>query len=213
MEISDKKPIYTRDRDEVGHVDRVVIEPRSRRISHLVVRRGALLPEDRVMPIDWVEDAGGGELRLTAAAGDLDSLPPFEETHYVPLPEEDIAGWQAAPVQAAPMYWYPPFTAVPPAPYFLYPREVERNIPEGSLTVSEGATVLTSDGEEVGEIERILADPDSGRLTHLVISDGALAAHRKLIPALWLSRAGDDEVHLAVSSRMFAHLPPFEEND
>jgi sporulation protein YlmC with PRC-barrel domain len=213
MEISDRKPIRTRDGEEVGYVDRVVIEPRTRRISHLVVRQGALLPDDRVMPIDWVEDTGGGELRLTAAAGDFDRLPPFEETHYVPLPEEDIATWHAAPVGIAPVYWYPPFTAVPPAPYFLYPREVERNIPEDSLTVSEGATVLTSDGEEVGEIERIFADPDTGRLTHLLMSDGTIARHRKLIPALWLSRAGEDEVHLAVSSRMVAHLPPFEDGD
>ena len=43
--------------DTVGHVDRVVLDPRTKQITHIVVRKGTLFTTDRVLPVAMVADA------------------------------------------------------------------------------------------------------------------------------------------------------------
>ena len=38
-----------------GHLDKVVIDPHTRRITHLIIHRGFLLTADRVVPVELVE--------------------------------------------------------------------------------------------------------------------------------------------------------------
>ena len=57
MEIKRNAKVTTADGKDVGRVDRVVIDPQSKEVSHLVIRQGFLFTEDKVVPIDLVSAA------------------------------------------------------------------------------------------------------------------------------------------------------------
>lgn len=61
----------------------------------------------------------------------------------------------------------------------------------------ENAQVLTADGTKVGNIDRIIVDPDQTDVTHLVVGQGDLLQEDSLVPASEIDRTtADDEVVL-----------------
>jgi hypothetical protein len=91
-----------------------------------------------------------------------------------------------------------------------YVAKTEKNIPEGTVALEEGAKVIGSDGKEVGDIERILTDPLEDRATHLLIAEGLLLKDEKLIPTQWMTQVSEHEVHLSVGSAFVESLPEYQ---
>lgn len=81
------------------------------------------------------------------------------------------------------------------------------NIPEGAVAVIEGARVKSSDGKDLGEVERIYTDPKEHRVTHIMITKGLLSKKRKLIPSYWIDSIAEDEIGLKVWKRFIENLP------
>ena len=77
MEISGSTTIYCRD-GEAGHLDRVVTEPQTDHVTHLVVRRGAS-GRDHAVPAAQIERMGDEGIYLTLTRDELDDLPDFDE--------------------------------------------------------------------------------------------------------------------------------------
>jgi uncharacterized protein YrrD len=212
MEFRQDAPVRTADGKTAGHIDRVVLDPRTKEVTHIVVRKGLLFTEDRVVPISLIASADEDEVTLRQDAGDLETLPLFEETHYVGLPEEEPPDTEVVPL-APPLYWYPPITGglSPLYSWPLYPVEAEENIPPGTVALKEGASVVTLDGERVGRVARIITEHEADRVTHLIISSGLVLRQEKIIPVSWLTQIDEDEVHLAVSQDILDQLPEYHE--
>lgn len=218
MEIRAGVPVKTA-RDEVlGRVDRVVIEPWTLEITHIVVQKGFLFTNDKLVPFSWIASANEDEVTLKRDVTGIDDLPDFEETLYRPLNGTDT---EVDPVRSAymarPYFWYPPVGGAPlgfPGDYGIPPArvEVEKNIPEGTVALKEGADVYDKDEQKVGKVERIIADPDARQTTHFVLSSGVLFQDHKLIPIHWVRAMEEDSVHLEVGSRFLNRLPPFPES-
>jgi uncharacterized protein YrrD len=88
-------------------------------------------------------------------------------------------------------------------PLFPQPVYIEHtvtNIPENYVALKQGAKIITSDDQHVGNIERIITDMKNDRVTHLVISKGTLLKEEKVVPAHWISDVSEDEVHLSIDS-------------
>src|SRR5439155_22796917 len=81
--------------------------PLTRDVTHVVVRKGFLFTEDKVVPIDLIATATEDRVMLRSDVGDPDALPQFEEAHYIPLAEAEPDIRHAAQ-NATPLYWYPP---------------------------------------------------------------------------------------------------------
>jgi sporulation protein YlmC with PRC-barrel domain len=47
------------------------------------------------------------------------------------------------------------------------------------VALKVGVRVFTSDGKETGEVEQVLAEAESGRVTHLVVDAGILTRGRR----------------------------------
>lgn len=216
MQFKQGTEVFTAKGEEVGHIDRVVMDPQTKEVSHIVVRKGFFFTEDKVVPIDLIAAATEDRVVLREDAGDLQALPPFEETHYIPANEAELrASYPAG--YAPPLYWYPPYGAAMWNPYTYpgyaelpYRTETERNIPEGTVALKEGAKVISADGEQVGKVEQVLTDAMADRATHLLISNGLLLKEKKLIPTLWISEVGEDEVHLTVGLRFLDQLREYQ---
>lgn len=212
MQFKQNTSVFTADGRDVGRIDRVVLDPHTKEVTHIVVRKGFLFTEDKVVPIDLIGAATEDRVTLREDAGDLDKLPHFEKTHYVMLGRDE---WMRDPERmnyAPPMYGYPPtLPAVPspvrPAP--AYAVETGENIPPGTVALKEGARVVSADDRHVGNVERVLTDPQADRATHFLVSQGLLLKEKKLVPTSWVSEVEEDEVRLAVGSETLNHLRPY----
>jgi uncharacterized protein YrrD len=226
MQFENGAHVHTSKNEKLGHIDRVVLDPITKKVSHLVVRKGTLLKTDKVLPIEWVAAANGDHVVLTPEAGSFDSLPEFEEEHYVrtddpeATPELERAGatGSASPVVAPAVLWYPPAFGVYPGPSVTgvtlpprvrYVKTVEENIPENTVALKEGAKVLSADHQDAGRVERLVVDPNSLEVTHLVLTEGLLNKKFKSVPSSWISEAFEDEVHLAVDAELLRGLPEY----
>jgi len=191
----------------VGSLDRVVFSPESKMVTHIVVRKGALLNRvDKVVPIDLIAETTEDQIRLRDEAGDLDSFPPFEEERVV----DKKAGLDQPPLYESStpeILGYPePNIPVVPAPGEQYVTQIDQNIPEGTVALKEGAKVKSADGKHVGSVERVLANPEMDKVTHLLISKGMFPKETKLIPMEWVTTMTEDEVYLQVDEHSVEEL-------
>jgi len=69
--------------------------------------------------------------------------------------------------------------------------------------------VLSSDDEQVGDVEEVLTEPMADRATHLVISEGLLLKEKKLVPTHWITAVLEDSVVLAVDAETIEDLPEY----
>lgn len=105
MRLKQHATVVTAEGNEVGRVDRVVMDPTTKEVTHVVVHKGFLFAEDKVVPISLIDAASEERVTLREDAGDLQALPVFEETHYVQ------AGDELGPERGTdmpPPYWYQP---------------------------------------------------------------------------------------------------------
>jgi uncharacterized protein YrrD len=219
MRFTENAAVLAANGDKVGEIERVVIDPKTCQVTHIVVRKGFLFKEDKVVPVDLVASAVEDTVALRPDAGDLQTLPDFEEERLVIVDERELArhGVEGRSYPS-PGYWYPPFGAAPMRALKAGGSSgqtkpvrtiTERNLPERTIALEEGAEVVTADGEHVGDIEQVLTDPGADRVTHFIIKEGLLLKERKLIPTQWVSRLTEDRVKLAVGSDLLGRLPEY----
>jgi uncharacterized protein YrrD len=209
MKIHEDAKVLSSEGKTVGELDRVVVDPKTKEVTHLVVEQGILFTEDRVVPMSMVQTSDEEKITLRATADELEELPEFEETEYMPLDEQARSEF---PVEARSLYYLgkpfgiPPMT-LPDRPVY---KRTEKNIPDDAIDFEDGAKVLSVDEEHIGDVEQILTHPETDQVTHFIISKGLLLKERKLIPTNWISVFGDDEIRLAVGSRIVEQLPVYE---
>lgn len=219
IELREGMSVFTSGGEEVGKVNRFVLDPATNEVTHIVIQKGWLLPEDKVVPFQMVNSSAEDKLVLDEEIDDFDQLPPFEETHFVRATDDPN---DPRPT-ADPMYpytpgyyWYPVHSNIGYSGFGLgyetWPSaETTRNIPEDTIPLKEGTDVISSDGENVGDVERLIVELDSNKATHFVISQGLFFKDRKLVPASWIQSVEEDKVYLVVPSRLLKRLPAYQE--
>jgi uncharacterized protein YrrD len=120
MELKKGARVYSAQNDNVGEIDRVVIQPDTGEVTHIVVRKGTFFREDKVVPYGLIAAATEDRLTLRENAGDLKDLPDFEEQHYIVANEHELmrtGGDRYVPL----LYWYPPVVPPQGVPYAAAP--------------------------------------------------------------------------------------------
>lgn len=213
LELKEGTTVVTPGGEEVGKINRFVLDPETNEVTHMVVQKGWLFTEDKVVPLEMVDSATNEKVVLLETTGNFEQFPPFEERHFVRAIEEpDSPGSEPVYHHTQAYYWYPPYGYVgSPIGYYGWPPvTTERNIPENTVALKEGADVMSSDDKHVGDVERLFIEPGSNRASHFLISQGLLFKDRKLVPAHWVRTVAEDKIHLAVSAKMLESLPSYE---
>lgn len=204
--------IYSSRGEKLGTLDRVIIDPNTREVTHIVVEKGFLFTTNKVVSMDNVDPGAEGNITLRTSEQDLNKFQDFEESEYVSL---DATDYPEGEGNVTPSYWYPPVNVawwrtgmhMPYPAMPVYTLSTRQNIPEGTVAMQEGAKVVSRDDKHVGNIEQLIVDSEDNRVTHFVISEGLLFKERKLIPVLWISNIEENEVRLSVSSGTLERLP------
>ncbi len=216
FQIKEGASVFTSNGKEVGKINRFVLDPATNEVTHIVVQKGWLLPEDKVIPIAMIDTATDERVVLNEKIDDFDQLPPFEETHYVELTDTDRNSTGPATYRYAPAYyWYPSslnvgYPGFGMTPYGWPPVEVTRNIPADTIPLKEGSNVISSDGKHVGDVERLFVNVETNKAIHFLISQGLLFKDRKLVPAHWIKSVEENKVHLSVPSSLLERLPSYK---
>jgi len=197
--------------EKIGSLDRVVIDPVTKKVSHIIVKEGVLFSSRKVIPITYVE-LDGERIMLSKNAMELEDLPDYIEGAYVSLNNTNEPSQNEEAV-----YWYPPtnlawwnvrnYDWYPEPKYVLKTRDI---LPEGTIALEEGATVISKDGKDLGNIERIIVEPEEKRATHIVVSNGFFSKEFKLVPTLWITNVTEEKVYLSIWSDLFESLPDQE---
>ncbi len=215
MQFKEGTHVFTSDGENAGSIDRVILDPQTQAVKGIVIRQGRFFTEDKVIPLSLIETADERRVTLRKAKHDIQKLARFEEKYYVP-----VNGGDSVEDHRTPLYDYPPVgeawwgfgSYLEPVPLEVAPPYAPRikfNIPEGTVAIREGARVIGTNGEHVGNVEDIFTDSQTDQVTHLVISHGLLFKQHKLIPTNWIKLESEDEVFLTVSGATIEHLPEY----
>jgi uncharacterized protein YrrD len=197
--------------EKIGSLDRVVLDPETRQVSHIVVTKGILFSTSKVIPVSYI-DLDGKRITLTKNASELEDLPDFEETSYIKIDETSNPGQNPDH-----LYFYPPqndiwwgFGGWMSYPIPKYVVKTRNNIPDDMVALDEGADVVSRYGKDVGTVEEVMVEPSENRATHILVSRGLFSKEHKLIPTLWIKKVSDEKIVLSIDSDMFDRLPEHE---
>lgn len=207
MQFTQGTHLMTLDGKEAGRIDRVVIDPATKEITHVVVQQGVLPRKDKVVPLTTVTPGREGKLIMHLKSEELEFLPDFEEERYVLVEEGRGSETPSA------IFSYPPYPGgVPGVANYgpQYVAETHLNIPDKTVALRGGAKVIARDNIAVGHVAQVLTSTPADRVTHFLIATGRLVKEHRLIPVSWVERLADDEVELAIDSGVVERLPVIE---
>jgi uncharacterized protein YrrD len=194
--------VHTRD-GEAGRVWRVAVEPKSRKVTHLVIHKGLLLGRNVVVPIEAVVRMQDGHVHLDLSNDELECLPDFQETDFL-APEE---GWEY-PLGYPPggVIWplSMPIAGASPYPY-MSNAVIKENIPEDDVSLAAGTDVECVDGH-CGRIERVLVDDQTKEMTGFVIKRGFFFTRDVEAPLDWIDHVENHAVYLKLTKKQVAEL-------
>jgi uncharacterized protein YrrD len=161
MRIDLNAKVRTGDEHDAGNIHRVLVDPRTERITGFVVSTARLLGRDVIVSEDAFSEAapGGDVVTLKLTKRELDAQPTFDDGAYVIPP----AGW-AAPNLG---YTVPPDAFLWPADAVLGER-AERLRP----AIKKGDTVKDRDGDVVGTVDEIRFDEKTGQVLSFIVRAG-----------------------------------------
>jgi uncharacterized protein YrrD len=210
MQFRQNAAVHTLTGQTLGRLARVVLDPDTNAVTHIVVRPGRLFAEARMVPVDQIGAATEKGILLMEEASELEAFPRFEETQYARAASPPERAFHETG-QAQPLFWYPapgefPPVAVVPPTAAAYAPQAELNVPAGNVALKEGAPVIAADGVRVGTVERVLTDPGREEVTELMIAEGLLVKERRRVPMRWVREVREHEVRLSVGSHIVEEL-------
>ncbi len=182
-----------------GRSTYIILDPVTRRVTHLVVKERDPVHIERLVPISLVKESTPETIHMRCNQDKLGRLEHFFETHFVPVDPAAIGDMYDA--YQGQMMW----------PYVI-PEDVtvpleEERVPPGELAVHRGAQVHASDGH-VGAVDEFMVEPGSGLITHLVLREGHLWGQRDVtIPVSGIDRIKDGDVFLKLDKASVEALP------
>lgn len=200
--------VFSANGEKIGTLHRVVIDAKTRDVTDIIVDQGKFAGKEKVIPVGLVDMEKEDQILLRETNQGIDDFMNYETAQYIPVDRQD------APYEnIETSFWYPPTNlqiqsgGVMPGPLPDQVVQTDASIPEGRVTISQGAQVISADDKHVGNVEQVLVDSNNKNATHLVVGKGFLLKEHKLVPVLWVSQVGEDKVYLSVEASLFDRLP------
>jgi sporulation protein YlmC with PRC-barrel domain len=203
----------------VGKVNRVVVDPVARALTHLVVEPGFRQGPSRLVPLDLVvSGGGGGEIRLSCTRAEFENLEPAEETKFIPRTTSfgsfgpgDLLSWPYYGEGGA-----GDLDGVGGAGGMGAERgsPVSRKItydtvPVGEVGVRRGQPVLATDGA-IGHVQGLVINPDTGHVTHVLLREGHLWGRKEVAIPISAVDTTVDGTQLKIAKQDVEDLPPVD---
>jgi len=171
--------VLARDGEEIGSVDRAIVDPNTEEVTAIVVRTGTIFGRDIVVAREELEQASedGDSIRLQLTKDELEQLPDFAPEQFGAVPPTWVApagyGFPSSgyvwPVAVDPLD--PAATPImPPEP--IAADEMGLDEEPDLVSLNKGAVVFDSHGDDVGVIDDVRFDARTGELQGFVLRVG-----------------------------------------
>ena len=209
LDIKIGSPVRCRD-GRAGGVIKLVVEPGSKRVTHLVLEKGWKLTHDVAVPIERIERVEDGWVVLDMSVDELNALPEYAELDYA-VPDASWAEQHGYPSgdtlvdlsSAPPAGWLAPAWSGP-----LIQGHTHLGVPPRERPVGRGTRVTARD-RTVGRLDHVLLDREAGAVRALVVRKGHLLAKDVIVPATWVERVNEDEIVLGADQALLERLPEY----
>ena len=193
MDIPVNTDVYCNDH-HCGVSTYIIINPTTKKVTHLVVKEKAFPHIERLIPIELVLETSPQRIQLRCSSNQLEELDSFIETEFTRTVIPEYIGDQF-------MTW----------PYVIPKTEMipvtHERIPPGELAVRRGASVEATDGH-AGQVDEFLVNPVDGYITHLVLREGHLWGQKDVtIPISQIDHIEEDAVYLKSDKHSVEALP------
>ena len=174
-----------------GKVSRVILDPATQTVTHLVIEPKHKMGLGRLVPLDLV-DTAGGDLRLRCTVEEFGELEPAQEAELL----DDVSGSLGPGAMNAAMGVSAPV-----------PIMVEDVVPLGEAGVNRGEPVHALDGE-IGRVHGFLVDPDDHRVTHVLLEEGHLWGRKEVSIPVSAVTGVENGIWLSLTRKQVEDLPP-----
>ena len=197
-----------------GEVRRLIIDPGTDTVTHLVIRRGHRREDGRLVPVHLV-DTAAGEIRLRCTLAEFERLDPAEE---VELADVDYGGGygSAAAVQG---YGNVGSMGVGASSSGMgigmglghrTPTVVSHSVPLGETEVERHESVHAVDGE-IGRVEGFVVDPADNKVTHVLLQEGHMWGRKEVAIPVSAIDSVDAGIRLNLTKQQVEDLPPLSQ--
>lgn len=194
---------------EVGRIERVILDRNSYEATHLVIRHGSPLHTRHiVMPVSWIAGSGHDRVRIERSESDINGLPNFEMQHYVSLDHLDEEQWEHPRSLIRPTDWINYFVPLV-ANAFGDPFHTQGVVVTNQLlsatesAIGRGLPVESNDEHKLGEVQEVLLSEPDWRLSGIVIARGFVLTHPLRIPGDWIALIQRDRIVLNRTKQQF----------
>jgi uncharacterized protein YrrD len=212
MDIEINNKVMSSDGEEIGTVDRLIIDQESMKVREFVIQQGAIFGSDKIVDIEHIANIDGdGTIHLSITKDQAEDLTEFVESRYIqPNPGDfDLMPqtWAAGGAGGGPLFWGPagPGRGYPgegsmfePAPSDPPDMEPASSVDQTAAVIAEGTEVIARDGESLGTIEEVHYDA-SGRITHLTVERGWISSDKLTISADLIDATGPEGIKLSTT--------------
>lgn len=201
-----------------GEVQRVVIDPVARAVTHLVVEPPHRVGVGRLVSVDLVSH-GGQEIQLRCSHDEFEQLDQAEEMQYLP---GVTAGLGYGPDQS----WGLPYYGLGGmgmglggigmmgsgigmgAANAVQPIVYDR-VPVGEIEVRRGESVHATDGT-IGKVQGIVVDPTDHQVTHVLLQEGHLWGKKEVAIPISAITSVEDGIRLSLTKDEMRDLPEID---
>lgn len=175
----------------IGRLENIILNPKTEKVTYLVVRGNDLQNTERLVPERLVKEASHDTVFLSISKKKFEGMKNFIQEEYIPsnitLYMAEQAGWDMGT----------------PASVFVE----HEAVPAGGLVVHKGAKVLATDGH-AGKVDDFLVEKKTGRITHLILLEGHLWGKKDIsVPVNQINRYEDGNIYLKIDKSGVEALP------
>ena len=186
----------------IGHSTRIIINPISQAVTHLVVRDDTMLHTEYMVAVKHIEDSDSDMIRLDCTSQQLAKMETFQEVEFVPT---EVPHYEMLASPGSTYAW--PYVTAQQELHFV--EVVHRHVPPYERDIRRGAHVHAKNGR-VGQVDELVVDKSTYHLTHLVLREGHLWGHKDvMIPVEAIGEISENDIHLKLDKKEIAALPTF----
>ena len=197
--------------DVYGELADVVIDPGTRRLTHLVVRPHHRDEQARLVPVERAQagETSDATISLGCTVAEMSEFELVHESAYMRLGEVPVEDpdWDVGietPLALPSPTAMDTFGAVDVDPHVMLSYD---RIPMGEVEIRRASSVTSADGHHVGHVDGFVLDGEQ-QISHFVLEHGHLWGRREVvIPSVAIARVETDAVVLSLSKDEVGALP------
>lgn len=189
---------------ECGTLAGLVTDPLAQQVTDLIIKRGYLLAQQRIVSIALVQSAQKDDVYLSLGSYELDQYPEYRLVKY----EEPITGLEQQR------------TAEVAAPYGLYGAS-EPTVPTRNQTIRKGIVsdqkviepdmpVKNLDGK-IGKVIRVVVSRRHQEISYLVVQRSMIFPTHLVFPITMVENVNEDHILVTGTNEALGHLPRYKD--